>query len=159
MSDCLAKSREIAQKVRVVVMTVAACALCFCYGAAISSCAARQHVADGVAAFLECESAGLPADTLGDATALATGALQKWISGSGAIDAAGLKGDLATLKTNLGRCAMAAAVVAWAGSSKPSAEAPMAAALAVDPDALRRAFVRARTEAGWPAVKIAGQTL
>lgn len=125
----------------------------------VTSCSARQHVADGVAAFLECESAGLPADTLGDATALATGVLQKWISGSGSIDAAGLKADLVALKTNLGRCAMAAAVVAWTGASKPLAEAPMAAVITVDPDALRRAFVQARTEAGWPAVKIAGQTL
>ena len=148
-----------ARKIEATLIAAGFCAMVVAAGFGVASCAARQHVADGVAAFLECESAGLPADTLGDATALATGALQKWISGSGSIDATGLKGDLAALKTNLGRCAMAAAVVAWAGSSKPSAEAPMAAALAVDPDALRRAFVQARTEAGWPAVKIAGQTL
>lgn len=148
-----------AGRIEAALITAGLCALSVAAGFGGASCAARQHVADGIAAFLECESAGLPADTLGDATALASGALQKWISGSGAIDATGLKGDLVTLKTNLGRCAMAAAVVAWFGTSKPAAEAPMAAALTVDPDALRRAFVQARTEAGWPAVKIAGQTL
>lgn len=127
--------------------------------ATLQSCAARQRAADGPVAFLECEAAGLPTGTLGDATRLATSALSKWISGSGAIDKVGLTGDLASLKTNLGRCAMAAAVVAWAGAQKPGPNAPMAAALTSDPWALRQAFIEARSEAGWPVVKIAGQTL
>lgn len=152
-------SRALARKVRAVVMTLAFSSLCAGYGFAIASCAARQRAADGLVAFLECETAGLPADTLGDATKLATSALGKWISGSGAIDKTGLAGDLAALKTNLGRCAMAAAVVAWAGAPRPGAEAPMSSALVVDPWALRQAFVEARGEAGWPVVKIAGQTL
>lgn len=140
-------------------VAICICAMSAGLGFGMASCAARQRTSDVVTAFLECEAAELPADTLRDATALAISAISKWISGSGAIDTAGLVGDLAALKTNLGRCAMAAAVVAWAGAPKPSAEAPMAAALAVDPAALRRAFTLARTEAGWPAVKIAGQTL
>lgn len=124
------------------------------------SCAeVRPRGAAAVGAFLDCEAGTLPADTLADAVALATSAVMNAISGSGRIDAGKLGADVAGLKTDLGRCALAAAVAALATPKAPLPGAPASSALAIDGRALRSAFTAARSSSGWPAVHVAGEVL
>lgn len=126
-------------------------------GAVQVSCSWRQHAAAGAVAFLDCEAANLPPDTLADATALGIGAIGNAISGSGHVDASRIKADMSSLKTDLGRCAFAAAVAALVTPVPPQPGAPAAAELVVDVTALKGAFTRASAELGWPEVRVAGK--
>jgi len=116
-------------------------------GAVAIGCAARQRASAGVGAFLDCEAAQLPADTLKDATSLATTEIRHLIGGTGAVDVAALKADMAPLKTNLLRCAFAGAMAALTP--------PQTARMATGVD-LRGAFAAASAELGWPSVRPVG---
>jgi hypothetical protein len=113
-----------------------------------TACGARQRTAAGVGAFLDCEAANLPQDTLADATALASAELRHLISGSGVVDADALKEDMAPLTTDLLRCAMAGAIAALA-------PLPVALRVASAADA-RQAFIVAKSQLGWGQVKPVG---
>ena len=105
----------------------------------MAACGARQRVASGVGAFLDCAAANLPPDTLADATALASSELRHLISGSGMVDVA-LKADMTPLKTDLLRCAFTGAIAALEEPTTPS----------------RDAFLVAKAELGWGTVKPIG---
>lgn len=120
------------------------------------SCAARQSVGAGVTAGLDCEAPSVVA-FLGDATILAIRTLEHWISGTGQVDRSGLSADLANIKTNLGRCAMDAAVAALAArSTAPQPGAPAAAPMAVDSAQILSTYAEVRSELGWPAGRPSG---
>jgi len=111
------------------------------------SCAARQRVANGIGAFLDCEAAGLPQDTLADMTALASDEARHLISGTGEVDISRLKEDMAPLKTDLARCAMTGAIAALpAGGALRAPSGPT----------LAQAFAEAKTQLGWGRIKPVG---
>jgi hypothetical protein len=126
----------------------------------MAACGARQRVASGVGAFLDCEAANLPPDTLADATALASSELRHLISGSGVVDVA-LKADMTPLKTDLLRCAFTGAIAALEEPTAPAAPAapgtPSRDAFLVAKAGLARdAFLVAKAELGWGTVKPIG---
>lgn len=109
----------------------------------------KPRTAAAIGAFIDCQAPNvLP--MLPDAIALAKAAVMRWISGSGNVDAAGLKADAAPLKTDLGKCAWDAAIAALATPApKPLPGAPASAALAIDGPVLRDAWAKGRAELGW----------
>lgn len=117
---------------------------------------AGTAAAGGVSAFLDCEAAGLPQDTLHDAVLLAESAVQRWLSGRGTIDEEGLLADMEPIRTNLGQCAIAAAIAAvrsvghGSGSGTPGTAS---AALVADADQIGGAFSRIRRKLGWKPTK------
>jgi hypothetical protein len=120
------------------------------------SCAARQSVGAGVTAGLDCEAPGLVA-FMGDATVLAIRMLEHWISGTGQVDRSGLASDLANIRTNLGRCAMDAAVAALAARSPaPQPGASASAPMAVDSAQILSVYTEVRSELGWPSGRSPG---
>lgn len=122
--------------------------------AGTSACGeARSRGSASVGAFIDCEAPNL-APLLPDAIALAKAAVMRWISGSGTVDAAGLKSDAAPLKSDLGKCAWDAAIAALATPAAPvKAGAPAASALAINGPALRAAWATDRAELGWAPMK------
>ncbi len=120
----------------------------------LSCASARQRGAAGVGAFLSCTAADFPPSTLADATGLATSALMRWISGSGKVDTAGVKADMAPLKSDLLRCAWAGAVAALTAPRQPAAPgAPANSPLEVDAATLRMTFEGVAARLGWPAMR------
>jgi len=117
----------------------------------MAACGARQRVASGVGAFLDCAAANLPPDTLADATALASSELRHLISGSGMVDVA-LKADMTPLKTDLLRCAFTGAIAALEEPTTPSRDAFLVAKAGL----ARDAFLVAKAELGWGTVKPIG---
>lgn len=128
-----------------VVVLVAVFAMTACSGSA------GQRAPAGVKAFLDCETPHVDAAMLADAKALATAAASKWISGSGTIDAAGLRADAAPLKTDLLRCAFDAAMAALVTAVSATPGAPASSARAVDSVQVTAAWSSARAQLGWPA--------
>lgn len=136
---------------RTVVKTAGALLLVALLAAPQVACSsARSRGAAAASAFLDCESPNVK-PLLPDAISLAKAAIMRWIGGSGAIDAAGLKSDAAPLKGDLARCAWDAAIAALAApAAAPAPGAPAAAQLAIDAGALRARWAVARAELGWP---------
>ncbi len=116
----------------------------------VASCAtARQRGAAGVTAFLECQAPNVDAALLEEAKGVAISAIDKWISGDGHVDTAGLRAEARPLKSDLMRCAFEAAIAAIAAPAPKADGATMAAPRAVDAAALRTEWASVRTELGW----------
>lgn len=128
-------------------------------GASQLGCAAaRPVVATGVVATLDCELAHIDAQALADARAFASAEVQRWIAGGTAPSADAIEADLAPIRSDLGRCAIAGALAA-ATAAVTSSTAPRVAG---PPDGLglRVAFAAARQRLGWGPVRLAsGETL
>ena len=106
--------------------------------------------AGGAQAFLGCEFSQLPPDTIGDVEALATSAVQRWLTGRGEIDEDGLRADMHLLRSALGQCMIAAAIGAVRGIGSGSASPGTAsAALVADAEQIAQSFTRLRKELGW----------
>lgn len=129
--------------------------LALALGGSQLACGARPRAAAVVAAFLDCESVDTQ-HVVADLVPLAAAGLQRLILGSGAVDTAALAADARAVKTDLGRCVLAAAVAALTTSS--SAEGLTATARTSGPG-LRQAFVGVRTQLGWQPVKLVGGAL
>lgn len=110
----------------------------------------ERRAAAGVTAFLDCEGSHVDPAMLADAKVLATSAASKWVSGSGKIDAAGLKADAAPLKTDLLRCAFDAAMAALATPVPATPGAPASSAMAVDARQVLATWTQVRGELAWP---------
>jgi hypothetical protein len=126
--------------------------------AAAPACAARQAAGAGVGAGLDCEAPGVKA-YLADATVFAIQTVVHWISGSGQVDRDGLASDAARIRTDLGRCALdaaIAAVAAWSARGAPDSALPEAAPMAVDAAQLASTYAEIRAGLGWPAARVAG---
>ncbi len=119
--------------------------------AAILACGARQRIAAGAGAFLDCEAPHVDAQMLADAKVITTSAVEKWISGAGTIDTEGLRADAVPLKTDLMRCAMDAAIAALLTPTPVQPGGPAAAPMTVDAAQIRLAWRSVRSELGWPA--------
>ena len=116
---------------------------------------ARQTASVGVVAALDCEAAHLDAQMLADATTLASAEVQRWIGGGKAASTDAIKADLAPIKSDLGRCAITAALAA-ATVLVTSTPGTAVSALAVgDPMATRAAFSVAARVLGWAPVRLA----
>lgn len=123
----------------------------------LNGCAtARQRGAASAGAFLDCEAADLPPTSLHDATEFATKAVMAAISGDGHADTSQIRADASVLRSDLGKCALAAAIAALATPGPVIVGAPAAAELAIDGPGLRRAFAAARAELGWAPVRPVG---
>lgn len=101
-------------------------------------------------AFLGCEFSQLPPDTLDDVEAMATSAVQRWLTGRGTIDEDGLRADMHKLRSALGQCAIAAAIGAVRGSGSGTTDpGTSSAALVADASQIAETFTRIRAEMGW----------
>jgi acid phosphatase family membrane protein YuiD len=113
------------------------------------ACVSRAQVASGAAAGLNCEAPNIKALVV-DVIPLAIAEIEKWISGSGSVDKAGLKADLAAITGDLPKCALDAAVAILTAPPAPAKPgAPISAAMAVDRAGLRAAYAEVRGELGW----------
>jgi hypothetical protein len=122
----------------------------------------RPIAAAGVVAALDCEAAHLDAQALADAKAFASAKVQAWISGSGAAFSAAIKADLAPIKSDLGRCAIAGAMalIGTAVQSSPGvAVQGLMATPETDPAVVRTQFSLAARQLGWPPVAVGGAVL
>jgi hypothetical protein len=128
-----------------------------CFGLATTQLACsswRARTANGVGAFLDCEAPHVDPNLLAEAKTVAIAAVQKWISGDGHTDTAGLKSAAAPLKSDLMRCAFDGAIAALATPTPPAqkpGEAVRVAAFEVDGGELRAKAALVREELGWPA--------
>jgi hypothetical protein len=122
----------------------------------LHACSHAQRAANGLAAFLDCESGNIDAALLSEATKLSKSAITKWIAGDGTVDSAGLRSEAAPLKSDLMRCGFAGAIAALAAPQPRQPGAPQSAELEVDGPQLRTAFAGARAELGWAPVRLAG---
>lgn len=124
----------------------------------VASCAtARQRGAAGVTAFLVCEAPNVDAALLEEAKGVSIAAIDKWISGDGHVDTAGLRSAAAPLKSDLLRCAFEAAIAAILTPAPKVEGAAMAAPRAVAAGELRTAWAGIRGELGWAPVQTAVQ--
>lgn len=118
---------------------------------------ARSAGAAGAVAVLDCEAAHLDAQALADAKAFASAKVQAWISGSGAANSAAIRADLAPIKSDLGRCAIAGAIAAI-GAALTSSPGVAVSALMSEPTPAMRVqagYGAAVHDLGWPSVKAA----
>jgi hypothetical protein len=122
------------------------------------ACGARQRVAAGVTAGLDCEQGDL-ATIAKDGLALGTAALLGAISGSGHPDTAAIKLAFGSAQSDSLRCLTAAAFAALLAPATPAPGAPASAPLAVDATELRAAFTEVRAGWGVTSVRVAGQVL
>lgn len=111
----------------------------------------RARTAAGAGAFLRCEAPHVDAALLEEAKSVTIAGIEKWISGDGHVDTAGLKSAAAPLKSDLMRCAFDAAIAALATPPAKNPNAPMAAGFAADGAELRAKAEMVRAELGWPA--------
>ena len=116
-------------------------------GAAQTACISRAQVSSGAGAGLNCEAPNVKA-LVADLIPFAIAELQKWISGSGSVDTAGLKADLAAIKTDVPKCALDAAVAILTTPAPANPSAPLSAPMPVGN--LRAAYAQVRGELGWP---------
>jgi hypothetical protein len=126
--------------------------------ATVPACLSRQAAGTGVRVGLDCEADNIRA-FLSDATTLAIEAVAHWISGSGQVDRDGLARDAAKIRTDLGRCALDAAVAALAARGAGGASAPEvaeAAPMVVDAAQLVSTYAEIRAGLGWPAARSGG---
>jgi hypothetical protein len=122
--------------------------------ATLSSCGARQDAAHAAGAFLDCEAPTIAA-ALSDLVPLGVALLKARISGDGTVDTAGLRADLAAIRSDLGRCAIAAAAVALSSVVNRTVMESSARAHA----SMAEEFTAVRGELAWPRVRVAGTVL
>lgn len=125
---------------------------------------AGQAVSAGVVAAFDCEASLDPA-TMADAKNFAEAKVQAWL-GTAPVSLATLKAkilaDLAPVKSNLGRCAIAGALAVIAAIATPtptSGTATSALVAGPDPVGVRAVFSSAARELGWAPVKVGGSVL
>ena len=152
-----------AQAGRVGMMLIAALAALGLVGATalLTGCATlRSDGAVGAAAFIDCEALDV-AKLLPDLLPLAKAEVAKWIDGAGKVDTTGLKADLAGIKSDAPRCAIASAIDALAtqASPPPGSPAPMqphaVVSTAGNGDQLRATFASVRGDLGWAPLHLA----
>jgi hypothetical protein len=119
-------------------------------------CGARQRISAGVGAFIDCEAEHIDAGLLAEAKAVSKSAVQRWISGDGSIDTAGIKAEAAPLKSDLMRCGFIGALAALANPPAPLPGAPASAPLVADPGELRATIASVHADLGWGPVKLPG---
>lgn len=145
---------------RSLVGMMAALSFCGVVGFAIACTAtqARQTAATGVVAALDCEAAHLDPQALADAKTFAMLEVQRWIAGGAAPSSDQIRADLAPIKSDLGRCAIAGALAAVAAltRSAPGEAVSALTAAGADPVQTRAAFAVAARQVGWPAVRLPG---
>lgn len=118
---------------------------------------ARQTSAAGAIATLDCEAAHLDAQALADAKAFAMAEVQHWLAGGAAPSSDAIRADLAPIKSDLGRCAIAGALAAVAVLVQPTPGAAISAlTVGPDPAQVRAAFAVAARRDGWPLVILPG---
>lgn len=152
-----------AGKVRDSVLLAMAAAGLLSYGvlfvASCSATQARQTIAAGAVAALDCEAQHLTGESLGDLRGLAERTVQGWISGAKVADLdtlrAKVKADLALFKTDAGRCAIAGAVAAIGAAASTPGTAVSALSSGADPTMARAAFALEARAAAWPALVLA----
>lgn len=150
--EASAALKRIAATIAVLLFAVGASSTLAC-----SSSSAGPRAAAGVGAFLDCESPHVDAQMLADAKVVAKSAIEKWLSGAGTIDTAGLKADAKPIRSDLLKCAFDAAIAALATPTPSSPpEAPQAAPLVVDAAQVRAAWMQVRGELGWPPARAGG---
>lgn len=125
---------------------------------------AGQRVGAGLVAALDCEAAHLDAELLADATQLAGATVQRWFGDQSATDdeaRAKIKADLAPLKSDLVRCAIAGAVAAIVHRpAQPQGLVTSAlSAPGPDPELVRLEIQAAARELGWAPVAAGGEVL
>lgn len=128
-------------------------------GAGLTSCAsARPALAAGAVAMLVCEDGHLDALALADAKLFAAAEVEHWLAGGAAPSPSALLADLAPIKSDLGRCAIAAALAAATVLVRPATPGTATSALVAGPDPVqvRGAFAVAARQLGWAPVKVAG---
>lgn len=131
-------------------VVIAYVAVVFSAAITMTSCSSwRARTAAGVGAFLSCESPHVDAQLLEEAKTVSIAGIEKWISGDGHVDKAGLKTAAAPLRSDLMRCAFLGAVAAIA-EPKPKSAAQVAG-LEVDGAELRATAAQVTAELGWPA--------
>lgn len=116
---------------------------------------ARTAGAAGTVAVFDCEAAHLDAQALADAKAFASAKVQAWIAGAGTASSAAIRADLAPIKSDLGRCAIAGAVAAI-GAALTSSPGVAVSALMSEPTPEMRVqagYGAAVHDLGWPSVK------
>lgn len=117
-------------------------------GTAPACATVRERATVGVGAMLDCQDDNLRAG-VDELLPLATQAVLAAVSGDGRhVDTAPIRAAARALKSDLGRCALASAIAILATPRKPDPDAPMAAGLEIDPDALRAALESVRPELG-----------
>lgn len=112
--------------------------------------------AAGVIASIDCEAAHLDEDVLADARIFADAKVEQWLAGGARPSAAKIRADLAPVRSNLMRCAVAGAVAAaieLATSSHPPAEKSVLAQAQAE-IGLREAFGEARRKLGWGTIRL-----
>jgi len=130
-----------------------------CLVVALFSCtSARQRGAASVGAFIDCQQPNI-AKALPDLVELGKTALLSRISGDGHADASAIKADMASAKSDLAKCVIAAAIAALATPVEQAPGAPAAAGLVVDGVALRAAFASGRQSLGWAPVHVGSEVL
>lgn len=115
----------------------------------------RPIAATGIVTALDCEAAHLDAQALADAKVFASAKVQAWISGAGAASSAAIRADLAPIKSDLGRCAIAGAIAAI-GAALTSSPGVAVSALMSEPTPAMRVqagYGAAVHDLGWPSVK------
>lgn len=138
-------SRSIVKAAAALVLVVAVA------GVTQTACISRAQVASGAGAGLNCEAPAIKT-LVADIIPLAIAEITKWISGSGSVDAAGLKADLAAIKGDAPRCALDAAVAILTAPPAPAKPgAPSSAPMAVDRALLATSYAGIRAHLGWPA--------
>jgi hypothetical protein len=110
---------------------------------------AKPALGTGAVTFLNCEDGHLDAQSLADAKAFAAAEVQHWLTGGAAPSSDAIRADLAPIRSDLGKCAIAAALAAVT-AVQPAARTLSAAA----PD-LRAMFSAEARGLGWAPVQVA----
>lgn len=122
----------------------------------------RSRSAAGVQAVLDCEAPGIKASAA-ELAPLFEQALLAAIRGDGSVDTTALRNGASVIKTDLARCALAAAVAVISTPDPTTTSAPRnmlsARPPTPDPAVLREAFIAMRVELGWAPMLVSGGTL
>ena len=143
---------------------VAMLALLFLGGLAVSQVAcqpgspARNALAAGAVAALDCEAVHASPELLSDARAFGEATVGRWIRGSGAQpDSAALKADIAPFRSDVLRCGIAGALAVATALIAPEPGVAVQGLMgAPETPPIRASFAIAARELGWPPIKVAG---
>lgn len=108
----------------------------------------RGRVSVGTGAFLDCEAPNVSA-LAQDMVPFVTATIQRWISGSGHPDSAGIRADAAKVKTMAGQCAWDAAMAILTAPQSAIADAPQSSPQAVSIQELRATWTAVRADLAW----------
>lgn len=110
----------------------------------------------GISTAFDCEVAHFDEQLLADAKVFARAKVDQWLAGGARPSSAQIRADLAPVRSDLMKCAVAGAVVA--ALALLPAPATASRSLSVSPTApeLREAYEQARVELGWRSVRLPG---